>query len=86
MKITDISNDDGKACAFVLHFLKSGKWELSGEGADQLVLAKRWVASVAQQMASQLKAPAAPVQEPAPAPAMKVKAMGPIAGSKKKSK
>jgi len=82
MKITNVTNDDGRACAYLIAFIKSGKWELSAEQADQLVTARRWLAGLATSMATELKGP------PVPAPSadsassgFRIKSTGPIAGS-----
>lgn len=73
MELNKVTQDDGRACAQLLAFLKAGRWELSGKEADVLVSVKTWVASMARQMASQLTAAPA---DPAP---IKVKATGSLA-------
>lgn len=90
MQVSNVTNADGQQMANVINFLKAGRWDLSGKDADAFVEMKRWVASVATEMAKQLtpaKATpaAAPAATPAPAigpsgPAMKIKGMGPIGG------
>lgn len=91
MKLSDVSNDDGRACAQLLAFLKAGSWQLKGSDVDELMRVRAWVAGLAQQMAAQLKASAVPTPPPvdhAPAASIpsegsgfRIKAMGPIAQS-----
>lgn len=82
MDISQVSNEDGRACAQLLTFLKSARWELTGSDVDELVKAKRWLGELAGKMAANLKGVPVPTPPPeASVPAMKIKAMGPIAGS-----
>lgn len=90
MQISEVRLEDGKACANLINLLKSGRWDLSGEEAEQLVAVKKWVHGLALNMAEKLKPAAsvptvsAPVS--APSPVMKIKSRGTIGGSKKKRK
>lgn len=89
MKLSDVTNDDGRACAQLLAFLKAGSWQLKGSDVDELMRVRVWVGQLAQQMASQLKAPTVVQAEtPAASPpssdgAFKIKAMGPLGQSGK---
>lgn len=78
MQVTNVSVEDGKQCAAVINALNIAKFsDLSGKDIDTLVAAKRWLISVATEMATQLKNKSeVPKSAPAPAaPAMKVKAI-----------
>lgn len=90
LDVSKVSNDDGKACAQLMNFLKLGKWELSGSDADVLYRTKAWVMELARKMAADLKSQP-PISGPAPSPAsssngFKVKAMGPIGKPPRKKK
>lgn len=92
MQVTSVTNADGQQMANVINFLKQGRWpNMSGDDAEALVAAKRWVQSVALDMAKQLSpVKAAPVAAtPVPeSTTFKVKAMGsldaPLKGRRKK--
>lgn len=83
MKLTDVTPDDGRNCAHLINFLKAGRWELSGEDAGRLVQVKSWIASMAGQMAENLKSPA-PTSNPTEG--FKITKMGPLSSSSKKGK
>ena len=97
MKVSNVTNEDGKLCAQLLNLVKTGRWDLSGSEAEALVSTKKWLQSVAVQMAEQLRTPPAsnPVAVKAPAPeavapsaaapsVMKIKSMGKLPVKKKK--
>ncbi len=92
MKITEVTIQDGSHCAAVINALNIAKFDgLTGKDLEVLVDAKKWLRQVALQMATELKSAHKSAQSPAPvqpAPAMKIKAMGPITsgGSIGKSK
>lgn len=73
MQLSGITKQDGMNCAHLINFLKAGRWNLSGEENELLSEVKRWVQSLALEMANQLRAEASP---PSPAPTMRVKSMG----------
>lgn len=84
MQLNEVRIEDGRACANLINLLKKGRWDLSGEEAEQLVQVKKWVHDVALQMADKLK----PVQKtvaPAPAPStgFKIKSRGSLNKKKK---
>lgn len=85
MKLHEVTNADGQTAAHLLNFLKTGRWDLSGEQAEHLTTVRKWVAALAVEMASQLKSK--PVQVDSPASpngsdtAFRVKAMGSIGGT-----
>lgn len=77
MKVSSVTQEDGKLCAQLLNLVKSGRWDLSGSEAEALVATKRWLQSVAVQMAEQLRTP--PVSEQqlqGASDVMKIKSMG----------
>lgn len=83
MQVTNVSNDDGRACAHLITFLKAGRWELTGDQPDQLVIAKRWLSELATQMATDMKARQSGTATPEVSSAsgsqdFKIKAMGPL--------
>lgn len=82
MQVSSVSNEDGRACAQLITFLKNARWELTGADVDELVKAKRWLQELAGLMANNLKAAQQPIT--APDAPMKIKAMGPIGTRKKK--
>lgn len=85
MRITEVSNDDGKACGNLIKFLTKGRWELSADEAEILSATKKWLHSVAMQMAENL----GNKQVAPPATSMRIKSAGPLIASnikKKKSK
>lgn len=92
MKVSNVTNEDGKLCAQLLNLVKTGRWDLSGSEAEALVATKRWLQSVAVQMAEQLRTPSVsspsvsiPAITQAPAPElMKIKSMGKLPVTKKK--
>ncbi len=77
MKVSEVIQDEGRICADLIQLLESGRWELSGKEAEKLVLVRRWVASLAQQMAKELSSPK---QEQG----MKIKSMGQMSGKEGK--
>lgn len=84
MKLSEVTNEDGKMCAQLINLIKSGRWDLSGSDAEALVKTKQWLQSVALQMASQLKSSQeAPVIKQPEAP-IKIKSSGKLPASKKK--
>lgn len=97
MKVSEVEIKDGKACAYLVGLLRSGRWELSGSDIEKYREALYWVHELAVKMAALLKdqpgvntavPPAAP---PAAAPSgnsssstgFKIKSMGMMAGKKK---
>lgn len=83
MEISKITNHDGLACANLIKFLTKGRWDLSGEEAEVLMMTKKWVHDLALQMAAQLKSSKSPTSVTSTSPSsggFKVKAMGPILG------
>lgn len=82
MQVSQVSLDDGRQCAVLLQLLKGGRWDLSGDDAQRFVDAKKWVASLAASMASQLKTPESPPTPAPPGNGFKVVGMGPIGSSK----
>lgn len=86
MQLSEVRIEDGKACASLINLLKTGRWELSGDDAEELVRVKKWVHGLALSMAEKLKPAAQEKAQPSPAPAstaMKIKSRGPIGGKKK---
>lgn len=86
MKVSQVTKDDGRACAYLLNFLKQGRWDLNGSEAEELVKVKAWVGFLANSMASELKSsvtpPAPEAPAPSPAAGFKVKSMGKLPPSK----
>lgn len=97
MKLSEVTQSDGLACAHLINFLKVGRWDLTGEDSDKLTQVKQWIQAMALEMATQLRANQV-VSTPAPVTTgnMRVKAMGPLptsqgtgpksTGTKKKSR
>lgn len=90
MQVLEVSNEDGKACAYLIQFLSNGSWNIKGDDAEKLILCKRWVSEIAVKMAKQLK-PDIKASVPAPTDSstsgFKVKGMGPLnSGMKRKVK
>jgi hypothetical protein len=89
MKLSEVSLDDGRQCAAIINALNIAKFDgLTGKDIETLVAAKKWLQSVAMQMAGQLKAQQAPASAPAPAPSegFKIKSMGQLPSASKTSK
>lgn len=76
MRVTEVTNDDGRMCAQLLNLIKSGRWDLSGSEAEALVATKRWLQQLAGLMAEQLKPSAKPIAAPAAEAPMRIKSMG----------
>lgn len=55
MRLIEVTEQDGRFCAQLLNILKEGRWDLSGADAEAFVSTKKWVQSIAMQMAEQLK-------------------------------
>lgn len=90
MQVSQVTNDDGRACAQLIRFLNAARWDLTGGDAEELIKCKRWIQDIAGKMAGQLKG-----SEPAPTPAaptpatdqtMRIKAMGPLGSSPQKKR
>lgn len=81
MKVTEVKNEDGRACAILIKALTNGRWDMSGADAEALMSAKRWLQGVATQMADQLRSP-----QDQQSTGMKIKAVGslPVAKGKKR--
>lgn len=81
MRITDVTTDDGKKCATLINLIKQGRWDLSGADAEMLVDVRKWIQSLAVQMAEQLRSKQSPQE-------MRVTSMGtlPVSGTKKSKK
>lgn len=92
MKVSEVSELDGKMCAQLINAIKNARWDnLSADDMEQLTLTRKWLYSVAVSMGEQLKAKApaieAPVSSAAPASeGIKIKNMGPIGSSRPKVK
>lgn len=83
MQVSQVSNDDGIQMAHIVRAIGVATFQnMTGNDAEKLTAAKRWLASIAQQMAAQLEASSKPAPAPAPAGGFKIKAMGPISSSK----
>lgn len=80
MKVTEVSNDDGRMMAQLINFLGKGRWDLSGADAEQLVGVKRWCAAVAGDMARDLSPEKTPAAPESPSGGFRVKAVGPLPG------
>lgn len=77
MKVSEVTLEDGKACAAVINALNLAKFDgLTGKDMETLVAAKKWLIAVATQMASELKSKKTPA--PAPTAPMKVKKIGSV--------
>lgn len=55
MKIQEVSKEDGLNCAYLIEFMAKGRWDLSGQEAEKLVLVKKWLMLLGQEMGKQLK-------------------------------
>lgn len=86
--VSNVTVEDGKLCAQLLNLVKTGRWDLSGSEAEALVSTKRWLQSVAVQMAEQLRTPEAskPVAASTPPEVMKIKSMGSLPASNQSGK
>ncbi len=85
MRVTEVSQEDGKACAQLMAFLKAGSWQLKGSDVDELMRVRKWVSDLALEMAKQLRAAPKPA-ETAPASSdggFRVTKMGPLPGAGK---
>lgn len=87
MKITEVSLEDGRHCAAVINALNIAKFDgLTGKDIEVLMAAKRWLASIATQMAGDLKSKQAPAAAPA-SESFRVKSVGklpPVKPAKRK--
>lgn len=83
MKVSEVSNEDGKACINLIKFLLNGRWDLSGKDAEVFAQTKLWVQGIAVQMGEHMKS--RPVLPPTPAPSptapMKITGMGKLPSS-----
>ena len=70
MQLSGVTLDDGRAAAMLVQLIGTGRWDLSGKDAEALVHAKTWLASLATQMATQLRQP-----QPIPPERLKIKTM-----------
>lgn len=88
MQLANVTDDDGRRCAALIKLIATGRWDLSGKDAEELVRVKQWIQQLAGQMADQLrsKQPAPPATQadipPAPAGGFRVRAAGPISTGK----
>lgn len=96
MQVSQVSKEDGIQLAHILNALKAARYDNVGESdMEKLIVAKKWLHSLAMEMAKQLS-PAQKLAVPAnasaasPTSGFKVKNMGPIGatatkiGNKKK--
>lgn len=83
MKLSQVSLDDGRAVAGLLKLVGSGRWDLSAGDAEHLVNIKKWLQSVAGEIAKELKGqkPEAPPTGPVPITGMRIKSRGKIPGN-----
>lgn len=92
MKVTDVTNDDGRMMAQLINFLGKAQWpSFSSRDAEVLVEVKRWAAGVAGSMATSLSragaAPSsAPFIDPEGSTSFKIKAMGSLDSPKRSRK
>lgn len=82
MKLSEVTNEDGKMCAQLINLIKSGRWDLSGSDAEALVKTKIWLQGVAVQMASQLRNESVAIPQPSAAP-LRIKSSGKLPSSSK---
>lgn len=82
MNISNVTHDDGRRCAALIQFLRTGKWDMSGQDAEELVRVKQWVHALAMEMANQIKSADSSKKATAPVESMtmKIKAMGSLPG------
>lgn len=94
MKVSEVSELDGKMCAQLIRAIKSAKWDnLTSDDMEQLTLTRKWLYSIAVAMGAELKPKEAPTvvahstpAAPAPTEGIKIKNMGPIGGKLKKKR
>lgn len=83
MEVSKVSREDGLACANLINFLKSGRWDLTGNDIAAHHNVLKWVQSMAVQMAEQLReAPAKPAGVDPAAQTMRITKIGPIGSGK----
>lgn len=80
MKLSEVSMDDGRACAHLLNALKVGRFDMTGGDVEAFISAKRWLQALAGDMATQLKAVPQPASASSTSPGFKVKSAGPLPG------
>ncbi len=73
MKVSEVSQIDGRMCAQLINLLKHGKWELSGPDISAHADTVKWVHGLAGAMAQQLNPQGNP-----PTGGFRVKAAGPL--------
>lgn len=84
MIVSEVKIEDGRACANLINLLKTGRWDLSGTEAEQLVAVKKWVHEVALSMAKQLETPKAAPVATQPVGGFKIKSIKKVPSKKKK--
>lgn len=84
MRITEVTNQDGILLAHLLNVFKVARFDnLTGPDIERVVDAKKFLQSLAQQAAEQLRTKSAPKVENN---SFKVKSMGKLPSSNKKKK
>lgn len=82
MRIVECTIQDGKSCAHLINLMRAGKWNLSGDEMTLHTDAVRWLFSLANEMAKNLKDQ--PGTTPAAAPGFKIKSIGTLPGKPSK--
>lgn len=86
MNISNVTIQDGKLCAILINALNAARFaDVSGKDVEAIVAAKKWLADVAIQMASELKKKPDSPSVPA-ITGFKVKSMGKLPASNSKKK
>lgn len=88
MEISKVTIEDGKHCAGIINALKAARFDgLTGKDLDTIVAAKAWLQKLAMQMAAELKQDKSPVvEQKKEASTMRVKSVGKLSTTKKKTK
>lgn len=55
MKLSEVTNQDGKMCAQLINLLRGGRWELSGSDIQAYQDTCKWAAGLAALMAAELR-------------------------------
>lgn len=86
MRISEVNLEDGRMCIQLIKLLTAGRWDLSGADAEALVLTKKWVQALANDMGQQLKGQAPAASPKVQDTGFRIKAVGQLPGKTQKPK
>lgn len=86
MKLSNITREDGTRAAQLAGFLRSGKWQMSGEEIANYTKVVQWFHSLCMDIATQLPSEGKQAAAPTPAPKLVVADDAPKKAAKSRSR